>query len=140
MAEVADAEGPVAHVGDDQVVELRDSLETSHGADDELAAGLIKTPSRELQVLLLDRAPDLTDREPLRGQAVGVDPDVDGSLLPSDQDHLPDTRERLDVLLHLLAGDLGHLTQVPFARDGDPEHRNRVHVELLDHRGIGADR
>ena len=125
---------------DDQVVEVGHLLHPPHRPHDELATRLIETPARQLEVLLPDAGPHLRDREPLRGQAVGIDEDIDRPLLAADQHHLPDAGERLDVLLDLLAGDLGDLAEAPPTGDGEAHHRDRVHVELLDHGRVGADR
>ena len=139
VAEVAHPERAVAHVRDDQVVEVRDGLDASHRPDHELAPGLIEAPARQLQVLALDRFAHLADRETLRREAIRIHRDVDGALLPAEHDDLSDTGERLDVLLHLPARELGHLAQVPAARERDAHHRNRVHVELVDHRRVRTD-
>src|SRR6185369_1823551 len=140
IAHVADVQRAVTDVSDDQVIEFPDLLDAAHGADDELAARLVDAATGELDVLLRDRLPHLADREALGRQPVGIDVDVDGALLATDEDHLADAGERLDDFLHLAACQLGHLAEAPAARHRDAHDRRRIDVELVDDGRVGPGR
>jgi len=84
----------------------------------------------------------LPDRQALRRfSRVRIDEDVDGALLAAGRITCPTRQETvLDVLLHLLAGELGDFAEVPSAGDRDRHERAPRRVELLDHGRVGADR
>ena len=68
-------------------------------------------------VLARERVAHRRDRQLIRGQAVGVDPDVDGALEAADDLDLADAGGPLEERLDDLVGDLGQLAQRPVGRD-----------------------
>ena len=113
-------------VGDDQVVELaRPCCSRPERAQDQLARALVDPAAGHFEVLPHQRRPDVVDREVVAGQLVGVDDDVHRPDPAADEVDRADAGDRLEPLLDLLAGDLGHLAEVAAAGDGDRHHRHR---------------
>ena len=138
-ADVPHPQRPLAAARHDEVAEIGGPLDAAHGAHHQLAARLVEPAAGQLEVLPLDRVAHLADRQALRRQPVRVDGDVDGAFLAAEHEHLPDPGERLDVLLHLPAGELGLLAQVPPPGERDAHDGDGVHVELVDDRRVGPD-
>src|SRR5262249_23467421 len=84
--------------------------------------------------------PDLLDREAVGDQAVRVDRDLDLALAVADERDGADVLDRLQPALDPLVGQLGDLARGAAARDHQRHDRRRIHVELLDHRRLGARR
>ena len=90
-ADVADPDRRAVDGLDHQVVELARIDDPSERAQGLLPSVRGDVAAGEVGVLARERGADVADRDPVGGQAVRVDPDVDGPLLPTEDDHFPDS-------------------------------------------------
>ena len=91
------------------VVEVERLAEQAHV---ERAAARLELPAGHLDVLALDRADDVARDDALLGELARVEPDADVAIEVAAQRDLPDAGDRLQLLLHLVARDVGeHLAR-----------------------------
>ena len=85
-----------------------------------------------------DRVAHGGDRDPVGGQPVGVDPDVDRALEPADDATSPTPGERSSCDLTILSAISVSSRSGRFAGERDRHDRRRVVVELGDDRRVGC--
>jgi hypothetical protein len=135
------------------VLDERDVLEVDrrllHAADDELAQRLeierlaeqphvqlptarVEQPARHLDVLAPNCVDHVGGDDALFRHAARIEPDAHVAVEISVQRDLPDARHRLQLLLHLVARDVGEHLSRERTRDADGEDRRVVGVQLRD--------
>ncbi len=88
--DVANADGRAVARRDDQVVELLGVGEAAHGAQRALADSVVTLPPGRSAFCCCKRVADFGDRQPVGGEAVGLDPDADRARQPADDLHFAD--------------------------------------------------
>src|SRR5262249_8146240 len=134
-ADVTQAHRGAIDRGDHEVVERPRIDHAAHGADRLLLPPGGDVAPGKVRVLPDDGVADGGDRNLVGGEAIGLDPDVDGPQEPADQPYLADPERALEVDLHRLVGDLGQLAKAPVTGDGQCQDRRLVVVQLGDGRG-----
>ncbi len=119
---------------DDDVVELLDGLHASPRAERNRLRPLIHASAWNFGVLQVHRARDVGDGDVVGAQAIGVEPDVDLSLAPSDDEHLADAFEAFELPAEDLVRVLRDFPERPVRRQREADHGRRVRVELVDAR------
>ena len=109
-----------------------DGGDAAAGAQRDRLRALIDAAARHFDVLRLQRAGDVVDREVLRAQQLGVQPEVDLPVAAADDEHLTDAVRAFELPAQHLVGVLGDLAERFLRGDGDREHRRRRRIELLD--------
>jgi hypothetical protein len=94
--------------------------------------------ARHVRVLAHERVAHRDDGQPVGGEAVRIDPHVDGAVEAADQAHLADAVGALELHLHDLVGQLRQLAQRQVAGHRHREDGRLVIVELRDDRRLGV--
>ncbi len=116
------------------VAEFIDGGNAPAGAQRDRLRALIDAAARDLHVLRLQRASDVVHREVLGAEQLGVQPEIDLPVPPTDDQYLADTVGALELAAQHLVGVLGDLAQRLLRRDRDGEHRRRGRVQFFDSR------
>ena len=134
-ADVADAHRVAVDVAHDDVLELGDALQVRLRDDGEFALAALDAPRRQFDVLPPQRVLDVLRREREAGQPVGGEPHAHRELALAEDAHVGRARQRLQARLHEPVGDVGNLERRQrHAREGQPDDRVRVGLDLGDHR------
>ena len=114
-------------------VEIERLAEQAHV---ELAPAGVELAAGDLDVLAADGVDDVAGDDALLGERLGVEPDAHVAIEVAVERDLPDAGHRLELLLHLVARDVGE--QLPRERAGDADGEDgRVVGVRLGHRGGG---
>ena len=95
---------------------------------------LIDAAAGDLDVLRLQRARDVGDRQVVGAQPIGVEPDVDLALAAAEDEHLADAVDALELAAQHLVGVLGDVADRLVRGQREAEDRRRVGIELVDAR------
>src|SRR5262249_38073527 len=107
--DVADPNRVAGHFTDHDVGELASGLHTAAGAEGHRLRPLIHAAAGNLDVLRLQRAGDLGDRQVVGAQPIAVQPDVDLPRPAAEHQHLADAADALELPAQHLVGVLGDL-------------------------------
>src|SRR5690606_19292267 len=103
----------------------------------DLPAAGVELPAGDLDVLALERGDDVGGDDALLGEAARVEPDADVALEVALEGDLPDPGHRLELLLDLIARDVGQELPGERAVHADGQDGRVVGVRLGD--GDGGD-
>jgi hypothetical protein len=117
MAHIPDPQRRAGDVLDDDVVEFADLSDSAQGAHADFGRPAHNAPAGGLDVLLLDGALHVLGRQPVTGQLVEVEQDVDLPLAPPTDAHAAHSVHRFQGAPDGLVADLGQLAGRPFAAD-----------------------
>ena len=138
--DVADAHGAALEIGHDQLLEALGRLDAAEGAQALFLGPARDAPAGDLHVLAGQGVLHLLDAEPVTGEAVGVDEDLDLALLaPHDGDGPTSFTVSSWRLIRLSAISVISRGRA-LARDHHGHDRGRIGVGLLDDGGLGAGR
>ncbi len=101
---------------DHEVVEGPRLGDAAHRAQRRLVEAGRHVAARQVGVLAHDGVAHAGDRDLVRDQPVGVDPDVDGAEQAADDPDLADAGRALELRADDLVGDLGQLAEGAVAR------------------------
>ena len=123
------------------LVELRHRVEVGARGDAELALLAFDAAGRHLEVLPPQRVFHVLHREPVAGQAVGIDPDAHRVAAVAADLHVGDAGNGLQPRLDDAVDDVGELQRAHrLAGEGQPDRRRGIGLDLGDHRlvdGLG---
>jgi hypothetical protein len=97
------------------------------------SGALIERPPG-MSAFCAERAGDVVDRQPLRAQQRGVEPQVDLAVAAADHEHLADPVGALEPAAQHLVGELGDVAHRFVGGDRHGDDRRGGGVELLDRR------
>ena len=132
--DVGDPDRVAVLLADDDVVELGDGLDAAARAQRDRLRPLIDAAAGDLDVLRLQRARDVGDRQVVGAQAVGVEPDVDLPLAAAEDEHLADAVDAFELPAQHLVGVLGDVADRLVGAEREAQDRRRVGIELVDAR------
>ena len=95
---------------------------------------LIDAAAGDFDVLRLQRARDVGDRQVVGAQPIGVEPDVDLALAAAEDQHLADAVDAFELAAQHLVGVFGDVADRLVRAQRDAQHRRGVGVELVDAR------
>jgi hypothetical protein len=134
LRDVRDADRVARLFPDDDVVEFGDGLHAAARAQRERLRALVHAAAWDLDVLRLHRARDVGDREVVRAQPVGVEPDVDLALTAAEDQHLADAVDALELPPQHLVGVLGDVAYRLARGEREAQDGRRIGIELVDAR------
>jgi hypothetical protein len=132
--DVLERDGDAVHTADDDLLERLEIERLAEEAHVDLPPAGVELAAGDLDVLAADRADDVARDDTLLGELAGVEPDADVAVEVSVELDLTDALDRLQLLLHLVAGDVGEQLARERPGDADREDRRVVRVRFRDGR------
>ena len=132
--DIGDPDRVAVLLADDDVVEFGDALDAAARAQRERLRALIDAAAGDFDVLRLQRARDVVDRQVVAAEPIGIEPDVDLALPAAEDQHLSDAVDALELAAQHLVGVFGDVADRPVGAEREAQHRRRVRVEPVDAR------
>jgi hypothetical protein len=129
--DVADPHRVAVLFTDDDVVEFGDRLHAAARAQRDRLRTLVHAAARDLDVLALERARDVGDRQVVAAEPVRVEPHVDLALAATEDQHLPDAVDAFNLAAQDLVRVLGDVAHRLLRAQREAQHRRRVGIHLV---------
>ena len=131
---VADANGMAFLLSNDDVGEFGDGLHATARAQRDRLRSLIDAAPGDLDVLRLQCAGDVGDRQVVRAEPIAVEPDVDLPLPSAEHDHLADAVDAFQLAAQHFVRVLRDVSNRLLRAQREAEHGRGVGIHLVDAR------
>jgi hypothetical protein len=138
--DIADPHRMPVFLPDHDVVEAGDAEHAAARSQRQRLRALIDAPAGHLDVLALQRARDVGDRQVVRAQPIRIEPDVDLPLAAAEDEHLADAVHAFELAAQRLVGVFGDVAHRLVRAQRQAEHRRRVRIHLVDARLLDGPR
>ncbi len=126
--------GMAVLLANDDVVELGDGLDAAAGPQGQRLRSLIDASARNLDVLRLQGAGDVIDRQVIGAQPIGIEPHIDLTLPSAEDQHLADAVDALELAAQHLVCVFSDVANRLVGAQRQAEDRRRVRIEAIDAR------